>query len=132
MGFIFLFEASLSSVWTNLTLVHFVACITSKQINCIADSWIRFNLFLFTFIESLKIFLCRAKVADKIKLIENLMDKVNEMIIGGGMAFTFLKVLNNMEVGWLCLSSLSVSKLFSAMQASKGLRKSGHSWNLVQ
>eukprot|EP00794_Sanderia_malayensis_P007149 gene7148-7956_t len=40
-----------------------------------------------------------AKVADKIKLIENLMEKVNEMIIGGGMAFTFLKVLHNMEIG---------------------------------
>lgn len=40
-----------------------------------------------------------AKVADKIQLIENLLEKVNEMIIGGGMAFTFLKVLNNMEIG---------------------------------
>lgn len=27
-----------------------------------------------------------------------MLDKVDEMIIGGGMAFTFLKVLNNMEV----------------------------------
>lgn len=40
-----------------------------------------------------------AKVQDKIQLIENLLDKVNEMIIGGGMAFTFLKVLNNMKIG---------------------------------
>merc|ERR1712042_271362 len=40
-----------------------------------------------------------AKVADKIQLIENLLDKVNSMIIGGGMAFTFLKVLANMEIG---------------------------------
>lgn len=40
----------------------------------------------------------RAKVKDKIQLISNLLDKVDEMIIGGGMAFTFLKVLNNMEV----------------------------------
>ncbi|CAL1266116.1 unnamed protein product [Larinioides sclopetarius] len=40
-----------------------------------------------------------AKVADKIQLIENMLDKVNEMIIGGGMAFTFLKTLNNMEIG---------------------------------
>jgi len=31
-----------------------------------------------------------AKVSDKILLIENLIDKVDEMIIGGGMAFTFL------------------------------------------
>ncbi|XP_028671376.1 phosphoglycerate kinase 1 [Erpetoichthys calabaricus] len=40
-----------------------------------------------------------AKVQDKIQLINNMLDKVNEMIIGGGMAFTFLKVLNNMEIG---------------------------------
>lgn len=40
-----------------------------------------------------------AKVADKIQLIENMLDKVNEMIIGGGMAFTFLKVLNGMKIG---------------------------------
>lgn len=43
-------------------------------------------------------FCFRAKVKDKIQLINNMLDKVDEMIIGGGMAFTFLKVLNNMEV----------------------------------
>ncbi|MBN3303414.1 PGK1 kinase, partial [Amia calva] len=40
-----------------------------------------------------------AKVKDKIQLINNMLDKVDEMIVGGGMAFTFLKVLNNMEIG---------------------------------
>ncbi|XP_005318642.2 phosphoglycerate kinase 2 [Ictidomys tridecemlineatus] len=40
-----------------------------------------------------------AKVADKIQLIKSMLDKVNQMIIGGGMAFTFLKVLHNMEIG---------------------------------
>lgn len=39
-----------------------------------------------------------AKVADKIQLIGNLLDQVNEMIIGGGMAYTFLKVINGMQV----------------------------------
>ena len=33
-----------------------------------------------------------AKVSDKIQLIMNMIDKVDEMIIGGGMAYTFLKV----------------------------------------
>jgi len=40
-----------------------------------------------------------AKVSDKIKLIFNMLDKVDEMIIGGGMAFTFKKVLKNVEIG---------------------------------
>ena len=40
-----------------------------------------------------------AKVHDKIQLIRNLLDKVDEMIIGGGMAYTFLKKLRGMEVG---------------------------------
>ena len=31
---------------------------------------------------------------DKIQLISNMLDKVYEMILGGGMAFTFLKVVN--------------------------------------
>ncbi|MBE6871486.1 MAG: phosphoglycerate kinase, partial [Ruminococcaceae bacterium] len=32
-----------------------------------------------------------AKVADKLKVIDNLLTKVDTLIIGGGMAFTFLK-----------------------------------------
>ena len=40
-----------------------------------------------------------AKVADKIPLISNLLDKANEIIIGGGMAFTFKNVLSNMPIG---------------------------------
>ncbi len=40
-----------------------------------------------------------AKVADKIQLINNLLDKANELIIGGGMAYTFLKVRDNMAIG---------------------------------
>jgi len=40
-----------------------------------------------------------AKVKDKIQLITNLLDKVNMMIIGGGMAYTFKKVLSGMEIG---------------------------------
>lgn len=40
-----------------------------------------------------------AKVADKIPLIRNLLDKADEIIIGGGMTFTFKKVLDAMEIG---------------------------------
>lgn len=40
-----------------------------------------------------------AKVSDKILLIEHMLPKVENIIIGGGMAFTFLKVLNGMEIG---------------------------------
>jgi phosphoglycerate kinase len=40
-----------------------------------------------------------AKVKDKIQLIKNLTDKVDRMIITGGMAFTFLKTLKNMQIG---------------------------------
>ena len=40
-----------------------------------------------------------AKIADKIPLITNLLEKADEIIIGGGMAYTFKKVLNGMEIG---------------------------------
>ncbi|HLT74120.1 MAG TPA: phosphoglycerate kinase [Ohtaekwangia sp.] len=34
-----------------------------------------------------------AKISDKILIIENLLDKVNNLIIGGGMAYTFFKAM---------------------------------------
>lgn len=40
-----------------------------------------------------------AKVSDKIQLIKNMLDKVDEMVIGGGMAFTFKKVAGGMAIG---------------------------------
>ena len=39
-----------------------------------------------------------AKVSDKINVINNLLDKVDKLIIGGGMAYTFLKA-QGYEVG---------------------------------
>lgn len=39
-----------------------------------------------------------AKVSDKIGVIENLIDKCDYLLIGGGMAFTFLKA-KGMEIG---------------------------------
>lgn len=40
-----------------------------------------------------------AKVSDKIQLIDNLLDKVDTLVIAGGMSFTFKKVLNNTAIG---------------------------------
>ncbi len=40
-----------------------------------------------------------AKIADKIPLITNLLEKADEIIIGGGMAYTFKKVLDGMPIG---------------------------------
>jgi phosphoglycerate kinase len=40
-----------------------------------------------------------AKIADKIPLIRNLIETADEIIIGGGMAYTFKKVLENMPIG---------------------------------
>ncbi len=39
-----------------------------------------------------------AKVADKLKVIDNLLEKCDTLIIGGGMAYTFLKAKGN-EIG---------------------------------
>jgi phosphoglycerate kinase len=40
-----------------------------------------------------------AKIADKIPLIRNLLAKADEIIICGGMAYTFKKVINGMAIG---------------------------------
>jgi phosphoglycerate kinase len=40
-----------------------------------------------------------AKIADKIPLITNLLEKADKIIIGGGMAYTFLKVNRGVRIG---------------------------------
>ena len=40
-----------------------------------------------------------AKIADKIPLINNLLEKADEIVIGGGMAFTFLREIEGMKIG---------------------------------
>ena len=40
-----------------------------------------------------------AKIADKIPLIKNLIEKADKIIIGGGMAYTFHKELRGMKIG---------------------------------
>ncbi len=60
-----------------------------------------------------------AKVSDKIELINNMLDKVNILLIGGGMAATFLKA-QNYEVG---LSSVEEDKKELANQLIAAARK---------
>ena len=43
-----------------------------------------------------------AKVSDKILILENLLDKANNILIGGGMAYTFLKALGKNIGNSLC------------------------------
>lgn len=40
-----------------------------------------------------------AKVSDKIHVLNNMLNLVDEMIIGGGMAYTFLKVIHGVSIG---------------------------------
>ena len=55
----------------------------------------------------LTVILGGAKVSDKIGVIENLVDKADYILIGGGMAFTFLKA-NNIEIGKSLLDEESI------------------------
>ena len=43
-----------------------------------------------------------AKVSDKIGVINNLIDKVDTLIIGGGMAYTFMRALDNSTGTSIC------------------------------
>ena len=43
-----------------------------------------------------------SKVSSKITVIENILDKVDHMIIGGGMTFTFVKALGGMIGNSIC------------------------------
>lgn len=56
-----------------------------------------------------------AKVSDKIKVIENLIEKADRIIIGGGMAYTFLKAMGYNVGDSIC----ELDKLDIAKQAMK-------------
>lgn len=64
-----------------------------------------------------------AKVSDKIMLLNNLLDKVNVLIIGGGMAYTFLKA-KGMEVGKSLLDETKIeeAKGVMAKAEAKGVK----------
>ncbi|WP_394885731.1 phosphoglycerate kinase [Clostridium butyricum] len=64
-----------------------------------------------------------AKVSDKIAVINNLLDKVNTIIIGGGMAYTFLKA-QGYEIGTSLVEEdrLDYAKEMVAKAESKGVK----------
>ena len=65
-----------------------------------------------------------AKVSDKIQLIDNLLDKVDTLVICGGMAFTFKKTLENVPIGTSLFDeagSKTVAKLMEKAKA-KGVK----------
>ncbi len=62
-----------------------------------------------------------AKVSDKIEVIENLLTKVNSLLIGGGMAYTFLKA-KGQEIG---KSLVEEDKLDVAREALKKAEAKG-------
>lgn len=59
-----------------------------------------------------------AKVKDKIGVIESLLDKVDNLIIGGGLAYTFVKALGH-EVGKSLLEEDKVDLAKSFMDRAK-------------
>jgi phosphoglycerate kinase len=62
-----------------------------------------------------------AKVSDKIGVLKNLVAKVDALLVGGGMAYTFLKA-QGMEVG---TSLLEADKLDVAREILNGARAKG-------
>ncbi len=64
-----------------------------------------------------------AKVSDKIGVISNLLDKVNTLIIGGGMAYTFLKA-QGYEIGKSLLEEdkLDLARELMASAKAKNVR----------
>lgn len=60
-----------------------------------------------------------AKVSDKIQLIENMLDKVNSLIICGGMAFTFAKTLDNVSIGDSLFDQAGAEKVRALVEKAK-------------
>ena len=62
-----------------------------------------------------------SKVSGKLEALVNLIEKVDKMIIGGGMAFTFLKALGY-EVGQSIVEDDLIDKALQVMETAKKLR----------
>jgi phosphoglycerate kinase len=63
-----------------------------------------------------------AKISDKILIIENLLDKVNNLIIGGGMAYTFFKAMGGNIGNSLCeADKLDLAKELIQKAKTKGV-----------
>ena len=62
-----------------------------------------------------------AKVSDKIGVINNLLDKVDTLIVGGGMAYTFFRALGNKTGSSIC----EVDKLDVANEVLKKAEEKG-------
>jgi phosphoglycerate kinase len=63
-----------------------------------------------------------AKISDKILIIEKLLDKVNHLIIGGGMAYTFFKALGgNIGNSLVEADKLDLAKELIQKAKSKGV-----------
>ncbi|TFK74285.1 phosphoglycerate kinase [Pluteus cervinus] len=60
-----------------------------------------------------------AKISDKIQLIENMLDKVNSLIIAGGMAFTFKKTLDNVSIGSSLFDAPGSEKVAALIEKAK-------------
>ncbi|RAJ04306.1 phosphoglycerate kinase [Chitinophaga skermanii] len=64
-----------------------------------------------------------AKVSDKILIIENLMDRADNIVIGGGMAYTFFKAMGHEIGGSLCeLDKLDLANELIAKAKAKGVK----------
>ena len=61
-----------------------------------------------------------SKVSGKLQALENLLPKVDKLIIGGGMAFTFLKALGE-EIGSSLVEEDLINAAKDIMQKAKGL-----------
>jgi len=59
-----------------------------------------------------------AKVSDKIKLVDSLLSKVDALLIGGGMAFTFLRALGH-DVGKSLVETDRIETARSALEAAR-------------
>ncbi|CAE7213623.1 unnamed protein product, partial [Rhizoctonia solani] len=60
-----------------------------------------------------------AKVSDKIQLIENMLDKVNSLIICGGMAFTFKKTIDGVTIGKSLFDQAGSEKVAGLLEKAK-------------
>ena len=115
----YIFDAFGAAHREHASVVSFGNFLNSYQGPLVSEELEELNKILNTNKSGYSVLLGGAKISDKLSLIENLLPKVEKLMIGGGMCFTFLKALGY-EIGNSIFEESFVAKAKFLMDSKYG------------
>jgi len=115
----YIFDAFGASHRKHASVVSFGKYLTSYQGPLMSKEIEQLNSLLSNDKTGYVVLLGGAKVSDKLNLIENLLPKVEHLLIGGGMCFTFYKSMG-FEIGKSLLERPFIAKAYELLNSKHG------------